>query len=88
MPGKAVRAALEAMALFDVIALQASAAAYGGTLHARLANKGLTIGERDSMIAATARVNSLVMVTDNVSEFARVPGLVVENWRKQFKTQP
>jgi tRNA(fMet)-specific endonuclease VapC len=31
-------------------------------------------------IAAQARSQGLVLVTNNVSEFARVPGLMVENW--------
>ena len=36
---------------------------------------------RISMIAGVVLVNDLVMVTDNVREFQRVPGLSVENWR-------
>jgi tRNA(fMet)-specific endonuclease VapC len=32
-------------------------------------------------IAAHALSQGLVLVTDNVSEFSRVRGLVVENWR-------
>jgi len=31
-------------------------------------------------MAAQTRSQSLVLVTNNVSEFARVPGLMVENW--------
>lgn len=33
------------------------------------------------MIAGTAMSHKLVMVTDNLREFARVPGILVENWR-------
>jgi tRNA(fMet)-specific endonuclease VapC len=46
-----------------------------------LANKGITIGERDSMIAVIALTNGYVMVTDNTKEFCRIPGLSLENWR-------
>ena len=66
---------------FKVQPLDSVAAAVGGNLHAMLGNKGLTIGERDSMIAGIAMANDWVMVTDNVKEFSRVPGILVENWR-------
>jgi tRNA(fMet)-specific endonuclease VapC len=41
---------------------------------------GRSIGEADLWIAATARANSDVIVTNNTGEFERVPGLVVEDW--------
>ncbi|MCF7785525.1 MAG: type II toxin-antitoxin system VapC family toxin [Prosthecobacter sp.] len=41
---------------------------------------GRNIGEADLWIAATARANNDVIVTNNTDEFARVPGLVVEDW--------
>lgn len=81
VPSKASKAAMAALTLFEVEPLTNISAAVGGNLHAFLANRGLTIGERDSMIAGVALVNDLVMVTDNVREFQRVPGLSVENWR-------
>jgi predicted nucleic acid-binding protein len=56
-------------------------AALGGSLHAYLSNQGKTIGERDSMIAATAMSKRYTMVTDNHKEFSRVPGIVLESWR-------
>ena len=40
------------------------------------------IGERDSMIAGIATVHDMDVVTDNVKEFARVPGILVYNWRE------
>jgi tRNA(fMet)-specific endonuclease VapC len=42
--------------------------------------KGQCIGEADLWIAATARSRGDIVVTNNVSEFRRVPGLVVEDW--------
>jgi tRNA(fMet)-specific endonuclease VapC len=33
------------------------------------------------LIAAQALARSVVIVTDNVSEFSRIDGLSVENWR-------
>lgn len=41
---------------------------------------GRSIGEADLWIAATARTNGDVIVTNNTDEFKRVPGLVVEDW--------
>jgi len=41
---------------------------------------GQRIGAHDLEIAAIALAQSLTLVTHNVSEFARVPGLVWEDW--------
>ncbi len=41
---------------------------------------GQPIGPNDLLIAAHARALGMVLVTDNVREFERVPGLRVENW--------
>ncbi len=42
--------------------------------------KGQCISEADLWIAATARSRGDVVVTNNVDEFQRVPGLLVEAW--------
>ena len=46
----------------------------------RLALRRQPIGPLDTLIAAHALSRDLIMVTDNVSEFKRVPGLLIENW--------
>jgi tRNA(fMet)-specific endonuclease VapC len=46
-------------------------------IHAELAKKGQIIGAHDLIIAATARCHDLSLLTDNVQEFSRVPGLRV-----------
>ncbi|MDJ0843384.1 type II toxin-antitoxin system VapC family toxin [Crocosphaera sp.] len=43
--------------------------------------QGTPIGAYDLLIAATAQVNYLTVVTSNVKEFERVPELNVVNWR-------
>lgn len=45
-----------------------------------LARQGKAIGPNDLLIAAHARALDLTVVTGNVREFLRVPGLKVENW--------
>jgi tRNA(fMet)-specific endonuclease VapC len=44
---------------------------------ADLATKGQMIGAHDLIIAATARYHDLSVLTDNMQEFSRVPGLRV-----------
>ena len=46
---------------------------------------GLPIGKVDQLIAGIAMANDLILVTRNTREFARVPGLRLENW---FDTPP
>ena len=45
-----------------------------------LEGAGTPIGPNDLLIAAHARALGLTLVTDNVREFSRVPGLAIENW--------
>jgi len=45
-----------------------------------LERRGDAIGPLDTLIAATALANDATLVTRNVREFARVPGLNVVNW--------
>lgn len=62
----------------SVLDFDAVAAADFGRVRVALASR--PIGPLDTQIAAHARSQSLIMVTDNVSEFSRVPGLQIENW--------
>jgi tRNA(fMet)-specific endonuclease VapC len=51
------------------------------TLRAVLQKRGRPIGPYDALIAGCALSRGLVLVTSNESEFQRVSGLAVENWR-------
>lgn len=51
-----------------------------GEIRAFLVKRGTPIGPYDLQIAAIARANGLTVVTNNTSEFTRVPGLMVEDW--------
>lgn len=51
-----------------------------GEIRAELERGGARIGEYDTLIAGQAFCRNLVLVTANTREFARVKGLVVEDW--------
>lgn len=55
----------------------AAAAAYGPI---RLATRGNTGGALDKLIAAHAVALGVTLVTNNRGDFARYPGVRVENW--------
>ena len=51
-----------------------------GQIRTHLETNGMPIGALDTLLAAQAVRYNLILVTNNVREFARVPGLVVEDW--------
>lgn len=61
----------------------AKAAQHYGAIRAALEKQGQTIGVNNLHIAGHARSAGLVLVTNNVSEFARVPALEVKDWVSQ-----
>ena len=72
-----VEAILERFPLLPVDIVTARAHAQ---VWAALAAAGQMIGAHDLWLAATCIAHGLTMVTANVREFARVPGLAVEVW--------
>lgn len=50
------------------------------SIRCELEHSGQLIGSNDLLIAAHARYLGLILVTDNLREFQRVPHLLVENW--------
>ncbi len=72
---------IEAMAArLDVLPFDEKAAVHFGQLRAELYRRGTPIGPYDMMIAGHARSLGLILVTNNIKEFERVPGLRIENW--------
>jgi len=63
-----------------VLAYDDKAAWQYGNIRATLEKVGQPIGVNDLHIAAHARSNGLTLVTNNLREFERVPGLLLENW--------
>lgn len=72
-----VEAVLEGI---DILPMEEPVDRHYRDIRAELSRMGLPIGQNDLFIAAHARALDLALVTANVREFARVPGLVVENW--------
>jgi len=65
---------------FKIIPFSVQAARHYGELRTYLEKRGIPIGSNDTFIAAEALAQGATLVTDNVREFSRVPGLLVENW--------
>lgn len=64
----------------DVLSYDAKASQHYGQIKASLEKRGEIIGENDIHIAAHAISQGLILVTNNLREFQRVPHLALENW--------
>jgi tRNA(fMet)-specific endonuclease VapC len=60
---------------FDQIATQTY-----GQIRTELERQGIVVGAMDLLIASQAICQNLVLVTNNVRELSRIPGLILENW--------
>lgn len=70
----------ELRSIISVLPFEVPAQITYARLRTVLEGHGQMIGGNDLLIAAHALTLDAVMVTDNVREFGRVPGLRVENW--------
>ena len=68
------------IAAVQVVDLDADVAREYGQLRAHLRSIGQPIGPNDLWIAAHALARDVPLVTHNLAEFRRVPGLSVETW--------
>ena len=64
----------------EILPFDDRAACSYGEIRAYLEKKGQPIGSLDMLIAAHASSLSLTLVTNNLREFKKVPGLDVESW--------
>jgi tRNA(fMet)-specific endonuclease VapC len=53
-----------------------------GKIRAHLEARGTRIGAYDTLIGGQCLRHGLTLVTNNVSEFSRIPGLMVVDWTK------
>ena len=71
---------LKFLSPFDILHFDDRDAEYYGRIRAYLENAGILIGPYDMQIAAQALSKDLILVSNNVREFDRVPNLKLENW--------
>ena len=76
---QAVERVLDAI---PVLPLDSPVDRHYAAIRTQLERDGKLIGPNDLLIAAQARALNLILVTENATEFARVPELVVENWNE------
>ncbi len=82
-PAKNRAALLQFLAILEVAPFDDRAAAEYGAICAALHRQGQPIGVMDCLIAAQARALGLVLVSNNLREFRRVPDLALENWAEE-----
>jgi tRNA(fMet)-specific endonuclease VapC len=68
---------------FEVLEFDQEDAKHAGEVRAILAARGTPIGPYDVLIAGQAKARNRILVTNNTSEFSRVPGLRTQNWAKK-----
>ena len=79
-PHENLRVIEQFCARLDVLPLAERAASHYGQLWAELERAGQPIGIHDMMIGGHARSEGVTVVTNNIREFRRMPGLRLENW--------
>ena len=79
-PEKNSMALLQFLSILDILPFDDLAAVEYGKICAYLQKRGTPIGTIDMLIAAHAKTENLIIVTNNVREFERVPNLKIENW--------
>ena len=79
-PEKNSMALLQFLSILDILPFDDLAAVEYGKICAYLQKRGTPIGTMDMLIAAHAKTGNLIIVTNNVREFERVPDLKIENW--------
>ena len=81
-PEKNLRVVEDFCSRLEVLSYTAKAAQHYGLIRSGLEKVGQPIGINDLHIAAHARSEGLILVTNNEREFKKVPGLQIENWIK------
>ena len=80
MPQRSLAVVEDFCSRLDVLEYGAKAAQHYGQIRADLERRGTPIGVNDIHIAAQARSEGLTLVSNNLREFERVEGLLLENW--------
>jgi tRNA(fMet)-specific endonuclease VapC len=75
-----IQQAEKILSVIDILPLESPVDEHYGDIRSYLNQLGQPIGWNDLFIAAHARTLDLILVSDNIREFSRIPGLKVENW--------
>ena len=70
----------EIVSLVSLYPFDEAAARHYAVIRSRLEKEERPISERDLQIAAIAAANGFTLVTHNIREFSRIPGLTIEDW--------
>lgn len=79
-PTRSLAAVEDFCSRLEVLPYGPKAAMHYGNIRAQLESLGQTIGVNDLYIAAHARSEGLMLVSNNLREFERVEALQVANW--------
>lgn len=79
-PAKNEQSLLKFLFPLSILPFGPAAASECGEIRTYLQKQGTPIGPLDMLVAGHARAEGLILVTNNVREFERVPGLELENW--------
>lgn len=79
-PAKDQQALTQFLLPLEIVNFDHAAATIYGDIQARLEKQGTPIGSLDTLIAAHALSLQVILLTNNIKEFSRVPNLKSENW--------
>jgi tRNA(fMet)-specific endonuclease VapC len=87
--GLLAKNALKQLAVFEdfvtdniVLPLTEKSVKISAELYSTLRQSGNTLDDIDLLIAGVAIENEMTLVTNNENHFGRIPGLKIENWKK------
>ena len=66
--------------LNNIVVLDNEVAKKAASTFVDLRKKGITIGHNDVLIAATALVNNMALITNNEKHFSHIEALETKNW--------
>lgn len=79
-PPKRLQALLDLLTEVSILDVTIDIGRKFGELRAALLDAGQGTPDMDLLIAATALVHNLTLVTHNVQDFANLPDLIIEDW--------
>ena len=79
-PPRRLQSLLDLLNDLQVLEVNESVGRKFGELRAGLLDAGTPVAEMDLLIAATALVHNLTLVTHNIQDYSKIPGLKIDDW--------